>query len=154
MGQVVKFIVGSHAFFSKIEGFTSKDIDYVMMMDKTPRGKKYEHVMVENRDYFIYRTMTKMELIDHFIHVGSAKRASIFLIPEVIKYFGVTMTDLDMLQNVFYHIDDKHMYLKMIYDYYRQNNGFFLTSIQFKNVYDDYKKKRIKPENTDGKNHQ
>lgn len=155
MCKTLCFLVGSHAFFDKIDGFQSKDIDYFVMMDETPNGKKYTHSMIGDRDYFIYKKMTKMELIDYFIHSKLSMLAASFLAPEVIKYFGVTMTDLDMLQNVFYHMDYKHTYIKMIYDYYRKNNGFFLTSKQLKNVYDDYKKKRIKSvENTTDKNPQ
>lgn len=155
MGKRVNFVVGSHAFFSMFPDFKSKDKDFFIMVDKTPNNKKHIHIMIGKKDYFIYRTMTKMELIDTFIKSKLSMQASCFLVPDVIKYFGVTMTDLDFLQNVFYHMDYKHSYIKMIYDYYRENNGFFLTSEQLKNVYEDYKEKRKKYfKNTDDKNPQ
>lgn len=155
MSEKVEFVVGSHAFFSKFPDFKSKDKDFFIMTDKAPNNKKYSHVMIGEKDYFIYKKMTKMELIDTFIKSKLSMQASCFLVPDVIKYFGVTMTDLDILQNVFYHMDYKHSYVKMIYDYYRKNNGFFLTSEQLKKVYDDYKSKRINcVANTSDKNPQ
>lgn len=144
MEKNIKFIVGSHAFFSKIEDFKSKDIDIMIIMDNPPLNKKYTHKIIGEKDYFIYKNMTKMEFIDFFIHTNLNMTAACFLIPDVVKHLGVTITDLDMLQNVFYHMDKKHLYIKMIYDYYRKNNGFFLTSEQLKNVYEEYKSKRKK----------
>ena len=68
--------------------------------------------------------------------------AGMFIAPEFIDYIGLNIEDLDLLQNVFEHMDEKHSYEKMIYDYYRKNNGFYLTDEQLEAVYMEYKSKR------------
>lgn len=97
---------------------------------------------MRDTDYFIYKKMPKNEFIHFFITTKPPMRATIFLIPEVIEFFELTINDLDLLQNVFYHMDDKHSYERLIYDFYRQNNGFYLTEEQLKAAYEDYKSKR------------
>ena len=88
--------------------------------------------------------MPKKELIHMCITRATPMYASMFLVPEFVKAMDITIDDLNLLQNVFYHIDDKHIYERMIYDYYKENNGFYLTENQLKTVYDEYKSKRPK----------
>ena len=144
MGDIKRIVVGSMAFFSSFDDFKPHDTDILIIMDNPPKNKSYQYTKVRNIDYFIYKNKPKNEFIHFFITTNLPMRASIFLIPEVVELFGVTINDLELLQNVFYHMDDKHSYIKLIYDFYIQNNGFYLTEEQLKAVYEDYKNKRPK----------
>jgi hypothetical protein len=142
MSTLKRIVVGSKAFFSSFDDFKPLDTDVLVIMDNPPKGKKYQFIRMRNTDYFIYKKMPKNEFIHFFITTKLPMRATIFLIPEVIEFFELTINDLNLLQNVFYHMDDKHSYEKLIYDFYRQNNGFYLTEEQLKAAYEDYKSKR------------
>lgn len=144
MDNTKRFVVGSKAFFSSFEDFKPHDTDVVMMLDNPPKGKVFQKLRMRKTDYFIYKTMSKYDLVHLCITRMVPMYASMFLVPEFAESIGFTIGDLDLLQNVFYHIDDKHTYEKMIYDFYRQNNGFYLTDDQLKAVYEDYKSKRPK----------
>lgn len=144
MESLNKFVVGSKAFFSSFEDFKPKDTDVVIIMDNPPKGKTFQLIKMRDTDYFIYKKMPKKELIHMCITRTTPMYASMFLVPEFVKAMDITIDDLNLLQNVFYHIDDKHIYERMIYDYYKENNGFYLTEDQLKTVYDEYKSKRPK----------
>ena len=144
MGNTKRFVVGSKAFFSSFDDFKPNDTDVVIIQDNPPKGKVFQKMRMRKTDYFIYKSMPKYDLIHLTITRLTPMYASMFLIPEFADSIGVTIEDLDLLQNVFYHIDDKHSYEKMIYEYYRQNNGFYLNDEQLKAVYEDYKSKRPK----------
>ena len=144
MGGIVKILVGSKAFFSKFDDFNPKDEDYMLIMNNPPKNKKYQFVRFKNLDYFIYKKMSKLDFINFIINSKSPMYAGMFIAPEFIDYIGLNIEDLDLLQNVFEHMDDKHSYEKMIYNYYKQNNGFYLTDEQLEAVYMDYKSKRKK----------
>lgn len=58
-----------------------------------------------------------------------------FLSPEFAEYLNMNIDDLKKLNELSERMDDKHYYLKMIYDYYIQNNGFFLNNEQREAAY-------------------
>jgi hypothetical protein len=143
MDDLKRIEVGSKAFFSSFDDFKPKDGDVMIIMDNPPRGKTYQVIRMRNTDYFIYKKMSKNDFIHFCITMKQQPmRAGMFLVPEFVEAMGVTIDDLVLLQNVFYHIDDKHSYEKLIYDYYIKNNGFYLTEEQLKAAYDEYKSKR------------
>lgn len=145
MEDIIKFTVGSKAFFSSFDDFNPKDSDYLIITDNPPKGKKCQILKFsKNREYFVYKKMPKNEFIDSCIHSKLPMCIGMLLSPEVANYIGMTIDDLELLQNVIYHIDEKHSYEKLIYDYYIQNNGFYLTDEQLKAVYEEYKSKRPK----------
>lgn len=65
-----------------------------------------------------------------------------FLIPEFNEKFGITIEDLKGLSSLLDRLDDKHLYEKIIYDAYIENNDFSLTDEQRQNAYNEYKKYR------------
>lgn len=65
-----------------------------------------------------------------------------FLSPEFAEYLNMNIDDLKKLNKLSERMDDKHYYLKMIFDYYIENNGFFLTNEQREAAYKEYKSKR------------
>ena len=86
--------------------------------------------------------MTKEQLLE--LHKGCKLGMCLgkFLIPEFNEKFGITVEDLKELSSLLDHLDDKHLYEKIIYDAYLENNDFSLTDEQRQNAYNEYKKHR------------
>lgn len=142
MDIIAKFDVGSNAFFSSFEDFEPKDDDCLVIMKKTLSGRPSEHKKIGRKDYFFYKEMSKYEMIKMINLQSLSMRAASFFVPEFVKYYNVTISDLDLLKEKFEDMDKKHTYVTMIYHFYKENNGFYLTDEQLKAVYSDYKKTR------------
>lgn len=136
------FPTGSEVFFKKMPKYKSHDKDKICVIDYPLFG---EQTVEMNKDYvdsfFIYN-YGKDKLIDICIKENVPMRAGKFLNPDFAKYLDLTIEDLVKLKPLFYNMDDKHIYEKMIYDYYIQNNGFWLTDEQLEQAYKEYKSKR------------
>jgi hypothetical protein len=65
-----------------------------------------------------------------------------YLVPEILHYFNFTIDDLKQLQPLIDNLDKSHLYEKIIYDGYIENNDFYLTDIQLDNAYKSYKDAR------------
>lgn len=65
-----------------------------------------------------------------------------FLVPEVCKELGIALKDLCVLEPLFDSLDNKHKYEKVIYEFYKENNDFYLTDQQLMLAYQEYKKYR------------
>ena len=88
--------------------------------------------------------MTKEEFIQDVRDSGVSMRAGKFLVPEFAEFIGLTIEDLKSMSDLFRHFDLFHQYEEVIYDFYIENNGFFLTDEQREiayNKYREYKKK-------------
>lgn len=134
--------IGSRVFFSKFPDFESKDKDVVLVMDHLVGGKTCLNAKIKGNDLFLYKRMPKQEWIDSTLSSGVPMKAGKFLVPEFCEYIGFTVEDLDKLEEMFYSIDDKHKYETIIYESYKENNGFFLTDEQLELAYAEYKRSR------------
>lgn len=134
-----KIIVGSFAFFRNVEGFKPKDVDELYILDCALFGYKVNRMRKNGVDKFILYNSGKDKLIETIedpLQVGK------FLVPEFAKYIDLTIEDLKKLEQWFDKLDNKHSYEKLIYEYYIENNDFFLSEEQLKKVYIKYKEYR------------
>ena len=135
-------IIGSTYFFKNVEGFKSKDLDTLELIDN-PKDFKYSYQLTgKGRCIFKWRKMNS----DEFIKVTLARNCPMelgkFLVKEFCDEIGFTIEDLKKLKPLRDKLDDKHKYEAIIYDAYIENNGFILSSDQLNSAYNEYKKYR------------
>ena len=78
MDIIAKFDVGSNAFFSSFEDFEPKDDDCLVIMKKTLSGRPSEHKKIGRKDYFLYKEMSKYEMIKMINLQSLSMRAASF----------------------------------------------------------------------------
>lgn len=135
-------LVGSNVFFKDIEGFNSKDIDILELVDNPTDFKYLRQFRFKDKCVFQWRNMPVDEFIDAELLMNVPMSVCKFLCPEFIKLKGVTIEYLKRLQPLVDNMDEKHMYLKTIYDFYIANNELQLTDKQLKEAYNIYLKYR------------
>ena len=116
------FKTGSSVFFSKLPDFTPHDLDEVCVMDYPLFGDKIAEIRKDGKDMFFIFNYGKKYLIEQCIRTNVPMAICKFLSPEFAKYLDLSIEDLKKLEPLSNKMDDKHYYLKMIYDYYIQNN--------------------------------
>lgn len=132
-----RFTVGSNVFFNMFDDFKPKDTDEVCLLDKPLFGDNIMRLRFNKKDLFlIYDNGKLIETTKEPIAIGK------FLVPEFAKHLNLTIDGLKQLKDLSENMDDKHSYVKMIYDFYIENNGFFLTDKQREQAYQEYKRKR------------
>lgn len=135
-------IVGSTYFFNKIEGFSSKDIDILELVDN-PLGFKISYQLTgHGKCLFKWKKMEVKEFINITLQRNCPMELGKFLIKEFVDEIGFTVSDLILLRPLRDNLDDKHKYEALIYDAYIENNDFTLTEQQLLNAYNEYKKYR------------
>lgn len=138
-------LVGSRAFFGNIDGFTSKDYDYVLIVNREDVEFDYKNVISSPEEHicrFIVVKRPAGELVDWVLTHGSPLTLGQFLVPEYIKEMGITMQHLRKLQPLAEMIDKRHEYVQYIYYAYILNGDFVLTDEQQKEAFELYKKNR------------
>lgn len=135
-----RFIVGSNAFFKDIDGFKAHDKDVLVLIDNPIDFKIQRQIRLNGNCIFEWKRMTPKEYIDYHKTCECGMFIGKFLVPEFVKEIGFTINDLKELECLLDKLDDKHFYEKIIYEYYIENNDFYLTDEQLKNVYKIYKK--------------
>ena len=135
-------LVGSKAFFENIKGFNSKDIDILELVDNPTDFKYLRQFRFKDKCVFQWRNMPVDEFIDAELLMNVPMSVCKFLCPEFIKLKGLTIEQLKRLQPLVDNMDEKHMYLKTIYDFYIANNDFTLTEQQLNDAYKMYLKYR------------
>lgn len=135
-------LVGSNVFFKDIEGFNSKDIDILELVDNPTDFKYLRQFRFKDKCVFQWRNMPVDEFIDAELLMNVPMSICKFLCPEFIKLKGVTIEHLKRLQPLVDNMDEKHMYLKTIYDFYIANNELQLTDEQLNEAYNIYLKYR------------
>lgn len=136
-----RIIVGSRAFFQKMENFNPKDLDVVEIVE----GYSFKHVRqfrLRNKCVFQWKRMTADEFVDATIERNIPMEMGKFLVPEFINEIGLTIEQLKRLQPLVESLDDMHKYEKVIYDAYVENNDFVLSDEQLNNAYNEYLKYR------------
>lgn len=138
----MKFLVGSQYFFNKFEDFQPKDIDHLELVDNPTFFKNSLQITGQGKCLFQWRRMTSDEFVSITLKNNLPMAIGKFLVPEFNKEIGFTIDHLKQLQPLIDNLDDKHLYEKVIYDAYIQNNDFYLTDEQLLNSYKEYKKYR------------
>lgn len=137
-----KILVGSNYFFKDIEGFSSKDVDY-LILEYRPKGYKVQYQLTgKGQCLFKWKLMSVDEYISHTLESKLPMEAGKFLVKQVAYAIGMKIDDLKKLAPVFEKIDDKHKYQKTIFESYIKNNGFYLTEEQRLKAYEEYRKYR------------
>jgi hypothetical protein len=135
-------LVGSNVFFKNIEGFNSKDTDILELVDNPTDFKYLRQFRFKDKCVFQWRNMPVDEFIDAELLMNVPMSVCKFLCPEFIKLKGLTIEQLKRLQPLVDNMDEKHMYLKTIYDFYIANNDLTLTDEQLNDAYKMYLKYR------------
>lgn len=137
-----KFLVGSTYFFNKIDGFSSKDIDYLELVDN-PTNFKYSYQLTgRGKCYFKWRRISPEEFVEITLKYKTPMLVGKFLVPEFNEEIGFTIEHLKMLQPLIDNMDEKHLYEKIIYNSYIENDAFYLTNEQLMMAYKEYIKYR------------
>lgn len=133
--------IGSGVFFSKFPDYTP-GVSNMLYIDDDP-DYEYETNYMENGVHVLrWRNLPKDQLIAYHKDCYKGRYIGKFLVPEYIEYVGITLDDLKELHHLVNFLDERHIYEKLIYDFYIENNGFFLTDKQLEEVYEEYKNER------------
>lgn len=137
-----KITVGSRYFFTCYEGFESKDLDEVEIIE-TDEFKNMRQLTGQGKCLF---QLKKQETVDEYIRyaLGSPLGMVIgkFLVPEFCEQIGFTVNDLPRLKILIKRLDKKHKYEEIIYDSYLENGDFYLTEAQRLRAYQSYMESR------------
>lgn len=137
--KVIKdFLVGSSYFFQSYPDYVIKDRDWIVLVDVIDKPKR---LVIGEDDMFIYPIIVDREEFLNNISVDTIKVGK-FLVPDFCEYIGFNIDDLKSLYKCFDNLDDKHKYLKVIFDAYIENNSFNLTDKQRDDAYSVYKQAR------------
>ena len=137
-----KITVGSRYFFTCYEGFESKDLDEVEIIE-TDEFKNMRQITGQGKCLF---QLKKQETVDEYIRyaLGSPLGMVIgkFLVPEFCEQIGFTVNDLPRLKILIKRLDKKHKYEEIIYNSYLENGAFYLTEAQRLKAYQSYMESR------------
>lgn len=134
-----KILVGSSVFFNEIEGFQSKDRDYVILVEK-PVGYDFVRQTTSSKAcIFEWRKMSPERFVEYSLRRGPAMQLGKFLVPEFVQEIGFTIEHLKTLKPLAEKLDERHRYEKVIYDSYIENGSFELTEEQRSKAYEQYK---------------
>lgn len=135
-------LVGSTYFFKDIEGFNSKDVDYLILENRPKEYKTNYQLTGKGQCLFKWKKMSVSEYISLALETKCPMEVGKFLVKEVAYSIGMKIEDLEKLAPVFEKLDDKHKYEKVIYDSYIENNKYYLTDEQRMRAYEVYKEFR------------
>ena len=140
---IKKMKIGSSSFFEKIDDYKSKDIDWICIVDSLPNNEKVLNAKIKTDDIFFYPVnMSKDDFIKQVFDDKVPMKVGKFLVPEFIEYIGFTISELKQFNKFFNKLDDKHIYEKIIYNAYLENNKFELSEDQLNKLNLEYKKYR------------
>ena len=145
-------LVGSDYFFHNCEGYIPHDYDYIILIDKANSSYKpsfdskdtlhiySSHTKCDKTFYYRYE---KQDFINDIVN-GIVPKYFLnkFLVPEVNEAIGFEFSELHALNYLFDELDDKHKYLKIIYDSYIENDEYYLSDSQRELAFNEYKKYR------------
>lgn len=135
-------LMGSRYFFSCYDDFVSKDIDEIAIID-TNEFKQMKQITGRDRCLFLLkRHDSKEDYIDWALRSNTGMVIGKFLVPEFCEQIGFTIEDLPRLQPLIDKLDEKHLYEKVIFDSYIENQAFELTIEQRDRAYSMYRESR------------
>lgn len=146
---MTKILVGSRAFFSGMKGFTSKDRDYLVLVDK-PNGYTWRREQsMRGVCTFEYKRDTPAAMVAKTLDDGDPLLIGKFLVPEVAGAIGATVNDILPLEALLSKLDAQHQYEAVIFAAYKENGTFALTDAQRASAYEVYKEARAKKKKND-----
>lgn len=139
-----RIIIGSKYFFSCYEDFQPHDTDEIEIIETTEfRNVKYIRDLVNKKCLFLLKKQSsRQDYINWALQCKSGMVIGQFLVPEFNAAIGLSVEDLKQLSPLLDRLDEKHMYEKIIYDAYIENNCFALTPEQRLAAYESYKQTR------------
>lgn len=137
----MRYLMGSRFFFGKFKDFKSHDTDYIEVID-TNEFEKKRVIRGQGKDIIQLRRKPKEQIIQDALNEKLAMCVGKFLIPKFCKEIGFTIEDLPRIKPLMDRIDDKHLYERIIYESYLENNDFILTEEQLLKAYKSYKEER------------
>ena len=141
--------MGSGPFFSMFQDYLiyhTNGINNILIIDDIDEADyEYEKTYMDETSHSHiarWKNIPKNELIEYHKYIYSGRYVGKFLIPEYAEYIGLTIDDLKKIHNLTDCLDPKHLYEKIIYDSYIENNGFYLKDEQRNKAYEEYKRER------------
>ena len=138
-----KYITGSNYFFGGLPGFQPHDIDYMVIEDE-PEYKHMMNIRGGGIDEFRFRKKPIDEFIDYTLSYGPPMAICRFLVKEYCEDYNVTIEHLKRLKPLVDRMDEKHLYLKYIWERYIDHGDFILTDSERLQAYEIYKSSRVK----------
>lgn len=142
-----KYLVGSRAFFSGMEGFHSKDEDYLVLEDN-PIGYNLRHEQsLRGICTFYYKRLPIEQLVQRCLNAHDALQLGKFLVPDVAAELRMSVDDIRPLETLLPLLDEKHRYYEIIFRAYLTNGSFTLTEAQRLEAYKSYTESRERKDN-------
>ncbi len=142
-----KYVVGSRAFFSGMEGFRSKDKDYLVLEDN-PIGYNWRREQsLRGICTFYYKRLPVEQLVQRCLNARDALQLGKFLVPEVAAELRMSVDDIRPLETLLPLLDEKHRYYEIIFRAYLTNGSFTLTEAQRLEAYKSYTESRERKDN-------
>lgn len=142
-----KYVVGSRAFFSGMEGFRSKDKDY-LVLEGNPIGYNWRREQsLRGICTFYYKRLPVEQLVQRCLGMRDALQLGKFLVPEVAAALEMTIEDIRPLETLLPLLDTKHRYYEIIFRAYIANGSFTLTEAQRLEAYKSYTESRERKDN-------
>lgn len=137
-----RMIVGSRAFFSGIDGFKSKDHDYLELVENPTTFKWRREQSLRGVCTFQFKKEPVAQMVQRTLDSGEALLVGKFLVPEVAQAIGATVADILPLEPLLSKLDDRHQYVAVIFEAVKQNGCFELTDEQRAAAYEVYRQAR------------
>lgn len=137
-----KILIGSKYFFKGIDGFSPKDTDWLILIDKPVGFTDVRRTSIKGTCLFEWRKMSAGQFLAKTLGGNLPMAAGKFLVPEVCAEIGFTLEHLKKLEPVFNKMDEKHKYEKVIFQAYIDNGKMELTQEQRMKAYEAYKEAR------------
>ncbi len=137
-----RILVGSRAFFSGMEGFKSKDSDYLELVENPTTFKWRREQSLRGTCTFQFKHEPVGQMVQRTLDCGEALLVGKFLVPEVAQAIGATVADILPLEPLLSKLDDRHQYVAVIFEAAKQNGCFELTNEQRAAAYEVYRQAR------------
>ena len=137
-----RILVGSRAFFSGMDGFRSKDHDYLELVENPTAFKWRREQSLRGVCTFQFKKEPPADMVRRTLDCGDALLVGKFLVPEVAQAIGATVVDILPLETLLPILDEKHEYVAVIFAAVKQNGSFELTDEQRAAAYEAYRKAR------------
>ncbi len=133
-----RILVGSRAFFAGLDGFQSKDFDYLELVEDPKHFHYRREMSLRGTCIFQYKKEPVAQMVERVVCSGSAIQLGKFLVPEVAEAIGATIEDIQPLEVLLPKLDKKHEYQAIIFNAYKQNGSFTLTDEQRQQAFASY----------------
>ncbi len=137
-----KIIVGSRAFFSGIDGFTPGSTDYVELIENPEKFEWRHELSMRGVNTYSYKKEASDVMVQRTLDYGNPLLVGKFLVPAVAEAIGLTVADLQPLEPLLDDLEEKHRYIKTIYEAVKANGSFSLTDEQRAAAFEEYSKTR------------